>query len=387
MVKKYKLVKPENINKSKIQEGGMGFGYISHPGFTGLMPSGPYVSPINARVVAPSIPTPSIVTNSGITMGIPMVNSTSVPNMKVIIPPKIDPKDPSIFLATTPTSATGTKTLTANSDVRMTYKEPQPTQALFQLKPNLPYLPTNLPFNYPVGLTSGTPIIINPTESKAQLEFTSPDSDDIISITGEQDKVKPVYEAIEKNTKIKLAFKEVQEAQTELESVKNTSGADIKIKDTSGNVDIVIVQDSSHVDIDVIKKQSEEIINRVKITDNGGTEITDAAKFDKNKFKSAAIRYIKSRATLKDARSKTKLQTGTDDDDPNLGELIDLTKLFNKANVELELKKLKDNSAINFDPSGNIVIQEKKQDSVTQLLYGMPMGFNPGFGPIVSMNP
>lgn len=387
MVKKYKLVKPESKNnKNQTGGSGVGFAYVSNPGLTGLMPSGPYASPITARYVTPTVRAPSIVTSSGITMGVPMASASSMPDMKIIIPPKVDPRDPSIFLASGPSapSTPGTKkVLTTNSDVRMTYKEPQPTQAIFQLQPNLPYLPTGNPFSFPVGLTSGTPIIINPNESKAQLEFTSPDSDDIISIIGDQDKVKPVYEAIEKNAKIKLAHNEVIEAGKEWDKNKtNNSGNRINIK-KADKTTIVDVDDKNEIPFDQIKGLTEAEINGLLIYQDTTTNETSNAK----QIKQAALRLFKAKAALKDARTKTKLKTGKDEDDPDPKELIDLTKLFDKSTVEQQLNILKENSAISFDPSGNIAIQQKQKDSVTQMLFGMPFPINPGYGPMVQIIP
>lgn len=195
MVKKYKLT-DSNIKNQKAGAG-FNFTYPIIPNMTGLIPSNSYGSYIRPG------------SHGGIKFGIPLVNNNG-DGVKMIIPQGLDPRDPSVFIGVDSKPTTG-----PIKNVNLTFKEAMPKQSIVMYQPNLPIIPNSFGIQYPVGLQPGAPILINPTDSKARMEISSNESDDIMTISGEQDKIKPIFEGIQKNNKVKIAQDEVTLAKKE----------------------------------------------------------------------------------------------------------------------------------------------------------------------------
>ncbi len=341
-MKKYKLVG----NNNQQTGGGFEVVYPVVPSMTGLMAPG--VNPLQSRVVMGGpLPGPYMTTGKdGLKVGIPLSSALNS-NMNVVIPPKINPRDPSVFLAVDTSSKTP-KVLKPDSDVKMTFSEAQPKQSLLMFQPNLPTLPTPHGISLPVGMVPGPSIVINPNESKAKIEITSPDSDDIITLSGEQDKIKPIYEGIIANNKVKKAQNEITLAGKEFDTNK------AKIKGF-GNWDFETE----------LKPKTEAEINALLASGN----INEVQK-------TAILRLQKAKKDLQSAKKSAGL---TDDDtDTAPTDLIPLTELFDISKVIAELGKLK---ITGFDAK-NVNIDTKKKNNMP-FMIGMP---NPGFGPVVSFS-
>lgn len=235
---------------------------------TGL-PQGPN---INTRLVGmpPYMNGPymSASYNGNIKLGVPVFNpSDSGKNgdIKVIIPPKLNHKDPSIFFAAT-SEEKKEKKITDESKINMTFKEAEPKQTILTFKPNLPLAPLVNNFNYPVGFGIDQQIVLNPNESVSKIEVTSPDSDDIITIKGDKDKLKPIYDGINNHNKFKLLDKIVPskrtpEEQKQLDELK---------KDISGNnvIDLKNLFNDKLIKIEIakIKNLPVNTITDIKIS-------------------------------------------------------------------------------------------------------------------------
>lgn len=135
-------------------------------------------------------------------VAVPLVGNTS--NVSMYIPPKYDAKEPSNFLGV-PQMELPVNKLNPNSEIKLTYKEPEVKQSLMKFAPNLPYVNNGYNFNFPTILQPTEKITINPRESQARLVVESPDSDEIITISGESEKVKPVFEKLVQDNKAKVA--------------------------------------------------------------------------------------------------------------------------------------------------------------------------------------
>jgi chromosome segregation ATPase len=135
-------------------------------------------------------------------VGVPIIGNTS--NIQIQNPGPWDGKDPSNFLGV-PNMQLPTKKLTATSEVKLTYKEPEIKQSLLKFTPNLPIVNTGYNFNFPTFLQPSEKILLNPRESQARLVVESPDSDEIITLSGEHEKLKPVYEKLIQDNKTKVA--------------------------------------------------------------------------------------------------------------------------------------------------------------------------------------
>jgi hypothetical protein len=350
-MKKYKLV-----GNNQQTGGGFEVVYPVIPSMTGLMPTG--VPPIKSRVVMggpmpgffPGAPSAPYMTTGrdGLKVGIPLTSAFNT-GMNVIIPPKIDPRDPSVFMAMAPSSSTP-KTLKADSDVRMTFSEAQPKQSLLMFQPNLPTLPLPSVFgnlSLPVGMSAGPSILLNPNESKSKIEITSPDSDDIITLSGEQDKIKPIYEGILANNKVKKAQNEITLAGKEFENVKT------KVK--GGTWDF---------ETELKPKTDAELAALVTSGDLNEPQ------------RKAVVGLQKAKKDLQTAKKSAGL--ADDDTDTAAGDLLPLTELFDISKVIAELGKLK---ITGFDAK-NVNIATKKQPTMP-FMFGMPA---PGFGPVVSFS-
>jgi hypothetical protein len=192
----------------------------------------------------------------------------------------------------------------------------------------------------PIGMVPTQPIVINPSESKARLEITSPDSDDIITISGEQDKVKPVYDSIIANNKVKKAQDEVILA---------------------GKAFIDIAGGKNY---DTYKDKTEAELTK---------DVTTGTLTDEQK--KAIIRLQKAKKSLQSAKKSANM----DDNDTDIkrDELVPLTELFDIKNVITELKKLK---ITGFDDK-DISVASKKKDNIS-MMFGMPIRGN--YGPTIS---
>ncbi len=354
---KYKLVNSNNNTSNQINQTGKGleFVYPMVHTMTGL------------NVPNPNIISSGLVTNpfgfnnnsyiktsidGSIKVGIPLINSDTK-GVNVLIPPKVDPKDPSVFLAVDSASSKKTKTLTKDSDVRLTFKEPEPKQSVVMFQPNLPAFPSRVSdLGLPVGLHAASAIVLNPNESKARLEISSPDSDDIITLSGEQDKIKPIYDGIVLNNKVRKAQERVILAGKEFESNKKKSdGSDI-------NFDDYYVKSEAEIKADTtLSEVNKKVIIELK--------------------------------TAKEELKKAKKSAGLDDDDKDINistDLIPLTDLFDEKKVVDEIKKLKIST---FDEK-DLAISKKKKDNIS-MMFGMPMSMplnmnmSTGYGPVISL--
>lgn len=336
MVKKYKLTGSNNQNG-----GGLNFMYPVIPSMTGLTPSNPQV--ITSNIVNG----PPFITGNGsyiradptggLKIGMPLVNGTGN-GLQMIIPPAIDTKDPSVFLGLESKPATGTPGPV--KDVTLTYKEPMPKQSLLMYQPNLPIIPNPYGLQFPVGLQPTAPIVLNPTESQARLEISSPDSDDIITISGEENKIKPVYEGIQKKNKVRLAQDEVTLAQKEWDGVKGRGypyfDEDIKIK--------------TEEDIKAIPDIKPEQIK-------------------------AGLRLKKAKEQLRKAKKEASM-TDDDTDVPDkdlipLDQLIDITEITKRIENDFGVDKK------------DFTTQSNKKNNL-QLLLGLPFGNRLNYGPVIS---
>lgn len=224
------------LKNNENQTGGNLSGFV-YPVIPSTLTTGlPQVSNINTRLVGmpPYMNGPYTSTsyNGDIKVGIPMFDpSGKNGDMKVIIPPKINHKDPSIFFAAT-SEEKKEKKITDESKINMTFKEAEPKQTIMTFKPNLPFAPLVNNFNYPVGFGVDQQIVINPNEAISKIEVTSPDSDDIITIKGDKDKLKPIYDGINNHNKYKILDKMDSTKRTDEEKKQYD---DLK-KDISDNV-------------------------------------------------------------------------------------------------------------------------------------------------------
>ena len=345
MVKKYKLAGSDNKSQSG---GNLHFMYPMVPNMTGLMPSTtPLVSSKIVAGVPLTQPGMTAITSSGsyirsdpagnLKIGMPLVSGTG-DGLKMIIPPKVDPRDPSVFLAVD--SSAKSKTSGPIKDVTMSYKEPMPKQSLVMFQPNLPMLPNPYGLQLPVGMQPTAPILINPTESQARLEISSPDSEDIITVSGEQDKIKPIYEGIQKNNKVRLAQEEV-----------TLAGAEYDRENTIAKLDFDAI----------FKKRTEAEIN-------ADTTIADP-------LKKAGLRLKKAKEALKVA----KKTAGLVDDDTDVGgsDLIPLDKLFNLSEIINTIKT-------KFGAKDDEFKAESTKKNSLQLLLGLPFRSHLNYGPMIS---
>ena len=126
----------------------------------------------------------------------------------------IPTSDPSVFISMS--KKTGeSKVMKEGSEVKVTYREPEIKRSIINMVPTLPGItPSNINFGFPVGLVPTQPIVLNPHESQARLEITSPDSDDVITLSGEHEKIKPIYEKIVNVNKFKKIKKEYDDEKT-----------------------------------------------------------------------------------------------------------------------------------------------------------------------------
>ncbi len=134
--------------------------------------------------------------------------------------------DPSVFIATS-SKSTEPKVMKPDSEVKVTYREPEIKRSIINMVPTLPGItPSNFNFNLPVGLVPTQPIVLNPVESQARIEITSPDSDDVITLSGEHKDMKPIYEKIvDTNKLVNLVNKNLKEIQEEM--AKDAGARDI----------------------------------------------------------------------------------------------------------------------------------------------------------------
>ncbi len=227
------------LKNNENQSGGNLSGFV-YPVIPSTLTTGlPQVSNINTRLVGmpPYMNGPYMSTNynGDIKVGIPMFNSSDQSgkngDIKVIIPPKINHKDPSLFFATV-SEEKKEKKITDDSKINMTFKEAEPKQTIMTFKPNLPLAPMVNNFSYPVGFGVDQQIVINPNEAISKIEVTSPDSDDIITIKGDKDKLKPIYDGINNHNKFKLLDK-IDPTKRTIDEQKQL--ADLQ-KDIPGNV-------------------------------------------------------------------------------------------------------------------------------------------------------
>jgi hypothetical protein len=360
MVKKYKLTSSDNNTQQK-GGAGLSFLYPSVPSMTGLIPSTTPVIGSSVVMGGPFVPGMSgmsgmtAMTSSGsyirsdptggLKIGMPLVSGTG-DGLKMIIPPRIDPRDPSVFLAVEPPKPKSSTPGSAK-DVTLTFKEPMPKQSLVMYQPNLPILPNPYGLQLPVGLHPTTPIVLNPTDSKARLEITSPDTDDIITISGEEDKIKPVYEGIRKNNKVRLAQDEVTLAGKEWDAVKDLTSA---------------TPVGPSIDFDSQVKGKSE------------TDIKAIASITPEQIKSA-LRLKKAKEELQ----KAKKEAGMDDDDkdPKVGELIPLDELVDIVKITTRIE-----NDFKVDKK-DFTAQSSKKNNL-QLLLGLPYRNGLNYGPIIS---
>ncbi len=350
MVKKYKLTSLDNQNQ---KGGSLNFIYPVVPSMTGLTPSTPALIGSKVMVGAPFIPGGvTAMTSSGsyiradptggLKVGMPLVSGTG-DGLKMIIPPSIDPRDPSVFLAVEPKAKSGTPA--PIKDVTLTFKEPMPKQSLVMYQPTLPMLPNPYGLQLPVGLQPGAPIVLNPTESKARMEISSPDSDEIITVSGEQDKIKPVFEGIQKNNKVRLAQEEVTlagKAFTDKEAIAAT-GKDF--------------------DSDYGARSAEDL---EKVTDK--TDLPDSIRVEVLRLKKA-----------KEALQKAKKDAGLTDDDTDVtaADLIPLDELFDVAKIVAAIKS-------KYSLKDDEFKAEASKKNNLQLLLGLPYRGGLNYGPVIS---
>ena len=196
MVKKYKLTNANIKNqKAGATASGLNFYYPVAPNMTGLMPS-----------------------NSNLMMRNPYGLGYNGMGM-------LPRSDPSVFVGIeSPKTVKGGPI----ENVNLTFKEAVPKQSILTFQPTLPIIPNSYGMQLPVGFVANAPILINPDESKARMEITSNESDDIVTISGEQDKIKPIFDDIQKSNRVKIAQREVLSARKTLYDVevKTVTGKD-----------------------------------------------------------------------------------------------------------------------------------------------------------------
>jgi len=325
-VKKYRL-SDGNTNKQK--GSGLEYIYPSVPLMTGLT-SQSY--PFSAKMGL-GMPLPyTQVSKDGVKMGIPLVSGNG--NVKVTIPPAVDPRDPSVFFSV-PASSSTKKELKDDSKVTITRYEPEPKRSIVQYQPTLPTIPG--PFNFPVGLVPGPQIVLNPETSKARLEITSPDSDDIITVSSEDRSIiKDIDDGIQKRNKLKRLRNEAILAVRKLEFM----GTD---KDEWKTV---------------IEKSGEELED-------------DAAKSNLIKAQDAIKKY-------QEAKKEALKSDSPDEIDDS--KLISLTELFD---FNTQKNTILDNLKITTDNQKKVEVSKK---SKPQYPLFMSASLAPGFGPTITIS-
>ncbi len=186
----------------------------------------------------------------------------------------IPASDPSVFIAMS--KKTGEpKEMKPDSEVKITYREPEIKRSIINMVPTLPGVtPSNINFGLPVGLVPTQPIVLNPIESQARLEITSPDSDDVITLSGEHEKIKPIYEKIVNYNKLKNQFNKL----------KTEYDAERAKPDYEGKADIVA-------------KKKQELVKLIKEIKNN-PDLQEAAIFDGNAVKEAISTEINNKLNL-----------------------------------------------------------------------------------------
>lgn len=329
MVKKYKLT---NSNIKNQNAGNLNFIYPMVPNMTGLMPSNPPL--INSNIVMnPYMPgyNGSYVRSDpsgGIKIGVPLVNNNGE-GIKMVFPPRLDPRDPSVFYGVEPPKPTAKGPI---KNVNLTFKEAMPKQSIVTFQPTLPIIPNSYGFQLPVGLQANPPILINPTESKARMEITSNESDDIITVSGEQDKIKPIFDGIRNNNKVKIAQEEVTLAKKALEDAENKAP-------TGKNYDT----DYKHQTYDQLN-----VLDNVNLPSSIRKEV---------------LRLKKAQDNLRIAKNEAKM--ANDDTDVSSSDLISLADLFDLPKVINDIKTKYSLTDKDFN------VKSSKKNNL-QMLLGIP---------------
>lgn len=317
MVKKYRL---SSGNSNKQKGSGLEFMYPSVPLMTGLTSPSYHAS----SKIGWGAPFPYMKTEKdGVKLGLPLVSGEG--SVKVTIPPPINPRDPSVFF-TVPTSS-GKKEVKDDSNVTLTRYEPEPKRTIVNFQPTLPTMPT--PFNFPVGLVPGEQIVLNPESSKARLEITSPDSDDIITVSSEDRSIiKDIDDGIQKRNKLRRLRNEV----------------------------ILAVRKLPFVGTDDWRS----------VIDKNEEDVEDSMKENLKKAKEAIKKY-------QEAKKDALKEDSPNDIDDN--KLISLADLF-------DIEKMKGDilAKVNVDPSKVSVAKKTKP----QYPLFMSASMAPGFGPSIT---
>ena len=349
MVKKYKLSGSDIKNQKAGSH--LNFIYPVVPNMTGLIPSNQSLIKSNIMMGNPYMPgyNGSYIRsdrNGGLKLGMPLVNANG-DGMRMVIPPRYDPRDPSVFVGVeSPKPPTGEPI----KNVNLTFKEAMPKQSIVMYQPTLPMLPNPYGMQLPVGLVPGAPIVINPTESKSRMEITSNESDDIITISGEQDKIKPVFEGIQKYNKVKMA-------QDEVTLAKKAFIDAIKLA-YPGN------PDSAYINMYTTNYKPLSI-SVLEAMDNIALPLS---------FREQLLRLKKAQNALKIAKKEATL--ADNDNDVSSTDLIPLDTLFDLTKVTNMIKSKFSLTNTDFD------VKSSKKNSL-QILLGLPYrnGFN--YGPAI----
>ena len=337
MVKKYKLTN-SNIKEQKAGAG-VSFVYPVAPGFAQATP----------QIVAPNIMMgwPYMAGNNGsyirtdrngdLKLGMPLVN-TNGNGINMVIPPRFDTRDPSVFVGVD-ASATKSKPSGPIKNVNLTFKEAMPKQSIVSFQPNLPIIPNSFGIQMPTIMQPTAPILINPTESKARMEISSNESDDIMTISGEQEKIKPIYDGIKNENKVKIAQNEVTQAKTALKE------AESKTPPTLINYETTY----KPLTLEELEKK-------------------DATALPVN-VRTEVIRLKKAQMALQKAKKEAKL-ADNDTDVPetdliSLAELFDLPKVINEIKTKYKLLDT------------DFQAQPSKKNNL-QLLLGLGLPYNYG---------
>ena len=345
MIKKYKLVSSNDAKQLKHTGGGFEFVYPV-PGYSPNV-SIPSAIPPFMQLPPFMVNTPNIVNSSSnsIKIGLPVFANSDSNNLKVSIPVIRNSNDPSVFYANSSESDSKTpKVLKPESNVQMKFRDPAPKQSIMMFQPNLPYLPNSRDYGIPAGMYPMQPIVINPEESKARLELSSPDSDDIITITGEYDKIKPISDRIQLMNKIKKLsddFVVVDAAFTkaigELNEIKTNVDASYNIEHSA----FAAAAAEQNNNEDVLEKATEEYKSDSKDESKKNAMLEAKKKYLESKKKADDLEKILI-VSIKDQKIKNEYITKTKKYQDMCEKYKNIKKELDKLRIQAKISDLTD---------------------------------------------
>lgn len=277
---------------------------------------------------------------TGYNASIPLISGVPAVVTRTVVSPVYDRRDPSVFYSTGSITKKG---VSKDSNIRITYKDPQPEQSMLLFEPNLPLLPNS--FNIPMqtGLRATTPIVLNPEESTAKLEITSPDTDSIISITGDKDTVKPLYDGIIMSGKLKNAKNKLTLTIVQIQQIVNNTNMTITLNDINTFLTTPTNNIYTHVPFEITNNDAMKTHN-----------------YNKDSLRKAIDEYKVAYINFNNIKQNANIRV---EDDIIPGNLIDLDQLFDLNKTIDELKKI---NRTNVDLN-KIKVQEKKVDPVVEM--------------------